>query len=111
MKKLALTLITGLLISVSALAQSKIEKRALAQVEKVETTIKLTDDEKEKYLELQKTRLSNQVAIAKEFKKDDKETFKVKAKENRQQFQKDVIKTFGKTRGKEIIKASKVKKK
>ena len=50
MKKLALTIITSLLISVSALAQSKIEKRALAEVEKVETTIKLTDDEKEKYL-------------------------------------------------------------
>ncbi|GAA3651198.1 hypothetical protein [Flavivirga jejuensis] len=115
MKKSALTVIVGLLISVSALAQSKsemkIEKRATKAVEKLETTIKLSESEKATYFELQKAKLQDRANFPKGLKESDPDAFKAKAKANRKEFTKSVIKAFGEKRGKEILEAAKKKKK
>ena len=113
MKKSLLTLMVGLLISASTMAQSKsekkIEKRANAAVEKVQATVKLSEEEKVKYFEIQKTQLINRAEVPKGLKQSDPDKFKEKVKESRKQFTKNLMDAFGKKRGKEILEASKKK--
>ncbi|MDO7172432.1 hypothetical protein [Mariniflexile sp. AS56] len=115
MKRIVLTVIVGLLISLSAMAQSKseknAEKKAQKAVEKVQTAIELTEEEKAKYFELQKTQFLNRAELPKGLKESDPDTFKEKTRENRKQFEKNLLETFGDKRGKAILNATKKKKK
>jgi hypothetical protein len=113
MKRIVLTVIVGLLISVSAIAQSKSETKLINKankaVEKVLANLELTEGEKETYFELQKARLTERSEFPKGLKESDPELFKEKSKANRKKFTKNVIEAFGKERGKEILEASKNK--
>ena len=115
MKRELLVLMIGLFVSVSAIAQSKaeknIEKKANAAVEKVLTTVELSDEEKATYFEIQKVRFEERATFPKGLKESDPELFKKMNLDNRKDAEKKVIEAFGKERGKEIIVASKKKKK
>lgn len=113
MKKSLLTIALGLLISVSAMAQSKNEKRAIKttnqKIEKIEKTLTLSDTEKETYSELNKVYLVNHFDL-RELKKSDPAKFKSGIKANKADFMKKLAAALGKDRANEIVKASKGKK-
>jgi hypothetical protein len=113
MKKILFTLLAGVLISISTMAQSKSEARAEKitnrTIERIETTTKLSAIEKDKYIELQKTRLINRSEIDQDLRKSDPDKFKEKAKANNKLFRKNLIDAFGKKRASEILAASKKK--
>lgn len=115
MKRTILVFIVGLFVSVSAMAQSKadqnLEKKANAAVEKVMTTVELSQEEQATFFELQKVKLEDRASFPKGLKKSDPDKFKALNKKNRKDFEKSVIVAFGKERGNEIIEASKQKKK
>jgi len=110
MKKFALTLITGLLISFSASAQSKLEQKAQKALEKVQASIELTDTEQAKFLEISTARFEDRATWPKGLKQSDNAKFKELAKKNRKKFESDLSDAFGEARAKEIIKAGKNKK-
>lgn len=115
MKRELLVLMIGLFVSVSAIAQSKaeknIEKKANAAVEKVSATVELSDEEKTTYFEIQKVRFEERATFPKGLKESDPELFKKMNLDNRKEAEQKTIEAFGKERGKEIITASKIKKK
>jgi hypothetical protein len=115
MKKIVLTLVLGLLISISAMAQSKNDKRATKatdrKIEKIEKTTKLSDSEKETFTELNKAFAIKHFSLREELKESDPAKYKEEVKANRADFNKKLTAALGKARAKEIIAASKVKKK
>ena len=114
MKKIALTLITGLLISFSALAQSKAEvkaaEKAATALEKIQTAIELTDDEQAKYLEVTTARFVDRSTWPKGLKESDNAKFKELAKKNKKDYEKGLVDAFGEKRAQEILLAGKNKK-
>ncbi|MEP3838649.1 MAG: hypothetical protein ABJM36_13435 [Algibacter sp.] len=114
MKKSLLTLVLGLLISVTAMAQSKNEARAIKttnnKIEQIEKTIELTDSEKETFIELNKAYVIKHFEL-RDLKESDPDTFKSGVKANKADFTKKLNAALGKERATEIIKASKKKKK
>ena len=115
MKKVLLTLLFGVLISVTAMAQKankRIDRLVDKDLAKIEATVTLEDSEKEKYLELKKAYLTNHFSASDKYKESDKDILKQKIKENKDQFESEVNAAFGKERAAEILAAgSKGKKK
>ena len=115
MKKIVLTLVLGLLVSLSVIAQSKDEKRATnatnKKIETIQKTIELLDSEKEIYFELNKVFAIKHFSLRDELKESDPAKFKEEVKANGADFRKKLTAALGKARAKEIIAASKVKKK
>lgn len=115
MKKFALTLLTGLLISFSAFAQSKAEikaaERAKTALQKLQTSIQLTDDEQAKYLEIAKARFIDRSTWPKGIKKKDKAKFRELSKKNKALYEEGLVDAFGEKRAQEIIMAGKNKNK
>lgn len=114
MKKILMTLVLGLLISVSTMAQSKDEQKAIKaankNIERVEKTIKLTDAERETYFELKKSFAMTHNSL-KPLKESDPAKYKAGVKENGADFSKKLTKAFGEERAAEIKKAGKKPKK
>ncbi|MDN3663920.1 hypothetical protein ACFFU1_15125 [Algibacter miyuki] len=113
MKKSLLTLVLGLLISVSTMAQSKNEARAIKttnnKIELIEKSIKLTNIEKETFIELNKAYVTKHFDL-KPLKESDPATYKTEVKANNADFRKKLTAALGKERATEIINASKKKK-
>ncbi|CAH8283017.1 hypothetical protein EV196_1024 [Mariniflexile fucanivorans] len=113
MKKSILTVLAVLLISISAMAQSKNEKRAIKatnnKIELIEKITKLSDLEKETF-----TELNNAFAIKhfslRDLKESDPAKYKEEVKANGADFAKKLTAALGKERSTEIINASKKKK-
>jgi hypothetical protein len=114
MKKSLLTLVLGLLISVSAMAQSKNEKRFSKmtdkKIEKIELVTKLSDSEKETFHKLNKAYLTKHFSL-KELKESNPAEFKTEIKANKNNLETKLIAAFGKKRATEILNAGKKKKK
>lgn len=114
MKKSLLTLVLGLLISASALAQSKNETRAIKvtnnKIERIEQVTTLSDSEKETFSELNKAYISNHFDL-KPLKESDPAKYKTEVKANKADFKKKMTSALGKERATEIMNASKNKKK
>lgn len=114
MKKTVLTVIVGLLISVSVMAQSKNEARALKttnnKIEQIEQTTQLSDSEKETFFELNKAYVLKHFDL-KALKKSDPAKYKKEVKANNADFRKKLTAALGKERATEIINAGKKKKK
>jgi len=113
MKKIVLTVIAGLLISVSVMAQSKSEARALKvtnnKIEKIEQITKLSDSEKETFSELNKAYAVKHFDL-RALKESDPATYKKEVKANRVDLMKKLTAALGKERATEIMDAGKKKK-
>jgi hypothetical protein len=113
MKKIIFTLLVGVLISISAMAQSKNEARALRitnnKIEQIEQITELSDSEKETFFELNKVYLQKHFDL-KELKKSDPAKYKTERKANKADFMKKLTVALGKERATEITKAGKKKK-
>jgi hypothetical protein len=113
MKKSLTTLVFGLLISVSVLAQSKIEKRALTitnkKIEKIEAVTKLSKSEKETYRKIYQVYLVKHFGLS-ELKEKHPSKFKEGVRKNNASFKKKLIAAIGKKRADEIIKVGQKKK-
>ncbi|WP_139959232.1 hypothetical protein [Flavicella sediminum] len=114
MKKTVFTFALSLLLSLGAMAQSKNEARALktskAKIELIEKTVKLSDSEKETYIELSKAYVLNHLSL-RDLKQSDPAAFKSGIKENNADFKNKLTAAFGKEKATEIMDASKKKKK
>jgi hypothetical protein len=112
MKKQILIVIITLLMGFNAMAQTNREKRVennvKAYVDRVEGNIKLIDEEKTKLFELKKEHTISFWEVAKKFK-DQPELKDEKTKVSKA-FSQSIVKEFGRKRGFEILKASRVKK-
>ena len=113
MKKIILFLVLSVVVSGSLFAQKnadkKIQKRTDAYVTLVESKITLTEEEKEKLIELKKEHTKSSFQITAEYK--GKPELKAKRKESNKKFSAALKKAFGKERAQEIVKASKKNKK
>lgn len=114
MKKSLLAFVVGLLVSVSVMAQSKNEKRAIKTTNKkiaqIEKTVELTDTEKEAYADLYKVYILNHFEL-KGLKESDRSKFKEEVKKNNKDLKEKLASAVGKERADEIINASKGKNK
>lgn len=113
MKKSILTLVLGLLISVSAIAQSKNETRAIKttnnKIKLIEQTIALSDSEKATFTELNVAYVTKHLDL-KPLKESDPEAHKAEVKANNADLKKKLSAALGKERATEILAASKKKK-
>lgn len=113
MKKFLLTLVLGLFISITTIAQSNSEKRAANGTKKsianIEKTIKLSDAEKETYAELNNAYLLNHFELQ-EMKKSDPAAFKKGIKANKADYIEKLTNSLGKERTDEILAALKANK-
>ena len=111
MKKNVLTLIIGLLISITAVGQSKAEVKAAAKaetsLEKLQASIELTDVEQAKYLEIATARFVDRSTWPKGVKNDDKAKFKELVKKNSDLYESGLVDAFGEKRAQEILTAGK----
>ncbi|MGY8939132.1 MAG: hypothetical protein ACKVK4_04055 [Flavobacteriales bacterium] len=112
MKKQILVVVVCLLIGLSALAQNNMDKRVennvKAYIERIEGNITLTIEEKTKLFDLKKEHTIGFWKINEEFK-DKPELQEERVKLNKE-FSEKIVKEFGRKRGVEILKASRVKK-
>lgn len=112
MKKQILIIVAFFTMAVSVSAQSNYEKRVddnvNAYLERIEDNIKLTPDEKNKIYKLKKTHTEEYWKATEEFK-EKPELAEEKEKVSKI-FSQGIITTFGRKRGLEILKASRVKK-
>ena len=111
MKKSLFTLVFGLLISVTAVAQSNVEKlvekSTNKKIEKIEASLKFqNDEEKEKFATLTKERLTKHFNIVEKYKESDPAMFNQKRKDNMKQYNKELQEAFGTERGKALFQAS-----
>ncbi|MDO6736313.1 hypothetical protein [Wenyingzhuangia sp. 2_MG-2023] len=113
MKKILLTVVLGLLISVSTMAQSKNEKRAIKitnnKIELIEKSIELSESEKETFIEFNKAYISKHLDL-RALKKSDPAKYKTEVKANKNNLIKKLNDAFGKERATEIMNAGKKKK-
>ena len=112
MKKSLFTLVFGLLISVTAVAQSNLEKHVEKstdiKIERIEASLKFqNDEEKEKFATLTKEQLTRHFNIGKKYKKSDPEMCKQKRRDNNKQYNKELQEAFGTERAKALFQASK----
>lgn len=92
------------------MAQSKVDKKVTKFVQVIEEKIELTDSEKEVFIKLKTAQLTKQTEVA-SLKTDNPAQFKKEVKKARKNFNTDFIKAVGKERAKEIIEATRKKKK
>jgi hypothetical protein len=115
MKKTIITFILGLFITLGAMAQSKIERRAInstnKKIEQIQMTTSLSDSEKETYSKLNTAYMIKHFEIRDEFKESDPAKFNIERKANNADFDKKITVAFGETRAKEIKTAAVIKKK
>jgi methyl coenzyme M reductase beta subunit len=112
MKKQIIVALVCLFMGFTAMAQdnmdNRIENNVNAYIEKVESNIKLTDEEKTKIFELKKVHTISFWEVSEKFKgKPELSDEKTKVSKA---FSESLIKEFGRERGLEILKASRVKK-
>lgn len=109
MKKLITVLLFGILISLSATAQSSIEnhadKKTNSVIEKIESKTKLSKSEKETFFEIQNAHYVRHFTLAKEYKESDLVRFKKEVKENGKLLKVNLNKAFGEKRASEILEA------
>ena len=114
MKKTIVTFAFGLLISLTAFAQSSIEKSAIRRTNEsivsIEKTIELSDTAKTTFFELKKEQVVNHITLAQKYKDSDPDKFKEKIKANRKDFNLKLNEALGKARAKEILTAERVNK-
>ena len=112
MKKQILIALVSVFMGLNAMAQDNMEKRiennVKAYIERVEGNITLTDEEKTKLYTLKKEHTISFWKVNEDFK-DKPELQEERVKLNKDCSQK-IVKDFGRTRGVEILKASRVKK-
>ena len=113
MKKVLVFLVFSVVLSSSLFAQKngdkKIQKRVDSYVEAVESKITLSKEEKEKLIVLKTEQTKSSFQIIAEHKGTPE--LKVKRKESNKKYSLALKEAFGKERAKEIVKASKRKKK
>ena len=105
MKKSILLLVFSIVMSSSLFAQknmdAKVDKKVNTYIERVESKITLTSEEKETLTTLIITHTKASFETNKNFEKGSEE-LKAKRKENNQKYGKSLNKAFGKERAKEI---------
>ena len=113
MKKVILFFVFSIVLSGSLFAQKgadkKIQKRIDSYISLVESKITLTKEEKEKLIVLKTEQTKSSFQITAEHKGTPE--LKVKRKESNKKYSLALTEAFGKERAKEIVKASKRKKK
>lgn len=109
MKKILLSLVFGLLITVSTMAQSKAEKGTAKKIQQIESVTKLSDSEKASFSKLNIAYMTKHFEI-KPLKQSDPAKYKTEAKANKTEFLKNLSAAVGEERANEIINAAKKKK-
>lgn len=110
MKKIVLTFVFGLLISMTISAQSSIEKRAEVlvkqSIENIEKETKLNPFEKEVLMYVQVPFYKRYLKKIKKLRTKNPEKFKEKIRENRESLKTDLIENLGEARGLEVFNAT-----
>ena len=113
MKKILFTLVLGLLVNITTMAQTNNDRRAerITQqaIEKIETSLTLKEEEKKTFVTLKKEQLFKHFEIVEKYKVKDPEMFREKITENNQKINKSMFEAFGKARAREILGAMKNK--
>ncbi|WP_159020748.1 hypothetical protein [Algibacter sp. L3A6] len=113
MRKTILTLIFGILLSITGNAQNDLDERSQARTSediiKIDALVNLTDDEKASYNDFSNAYYLEYFKIAKKHKTNNLELFKEKINETNAVFVNNLKKEYGKKRAYEILKARRSK--